>query len=84
MSERCARPLEWSALLDYWLDDGPGPTDDALEEHLLECGWCSGHLRELASLGEGVRRLAGEGRIEMIVTPSLKTLTAADMPLTAW
>jgi hypothetical protein len=62
--------VEWSALVDYWLDDGPGPSDQGLEEHLLGCEWCSGRLGELTALGEGVRRLAGEGRVEMVVTAS--------------
>ena len=68
MSVRCDRPLDVAMLLDYWLDrETP---DDAIEEHLLACDSCSRRLRELAALGDGVRRLASEGAVAMVVTPS--------------
>lgn len=67
---RCDRPIELSALADYWLDQDERPEDDPLEEHLLACGYCSGRLRGLVALGDGVRRLAHEGRVPMVITPS--------------
>jgi hypothetical protein len=70
MSARCERPLELAALVDYWFDEGVHPEDEAIETHLLECESCSGRLRALAALGDGVRRLAHTGAIEMVVTPS--------------
>jgi len=70
MSARCNRPIELSALVDYWFEERAGPKDEALEEHLLECGSCSWRLRGLVALGDGVRRLTHEGAIEMVVTPS--------------
>jgi hypothetical protein len=69
MSADCDRPLEAAALLDYWLDGEGGP-HDALEEHLLGCDACSRRLQGLVALGDGVRRLAREGALEMVVTPS--------------
>jgi hypothetical protein len=68
VSVPCSRPIGWAALLDYWLDREP--PDERVEEHLLACDSCSGRLRELAALGEGVRRLARDGAVEMVVTPS--------------
>lgn len=68
MSAACERPIALRALLDYWLeDDAP---DDALEEHLLACDACGARLRALMAIGEGVRRVAGQGAVDMIVTPA--------------
>jgi hypothetical protein len=64
----CAQPIAVRALLDYWLDDDA--PDDAVEEHLLGCDSCGERLRALVALGEGVRRLAGEGAVDMILAPS--------------
>jgi hypothetical protein len=76
MSVRCGRPLGLAALLDYWLDREP--PDDAVEEHLLACDSCSGRLQELVSLGDGVRRLAREGVVAMVVTPSFLARAAQE------
>jgi len=70
MSARCEQPIDPADLLDYWLTDGERPDDDAIEEHLLGCDACSGRLRGLAALGEGVRQLARRGAVEVVVTPS--------------
>jgi hypothetical protein len=69
MSTPCDRPIDDATLADYWLENDP-PEIDAIEEHLLGCDGCAGRLRGLAALGEGVRRLAREGVVEMVVTPS--------------
>jgi hypothetical protein len=66
----CDRPIEIAALLDYWLEEGDSPDDDPIEEHLLGCDGCSRRLQGLVAMAEGVRRLAREGAVEMIVTPS--------------
>lgn len=70
MSARCVRPLEAAALLDYWFGDGEVRADEAIEEHLMECDPCSERLRQILAVGEGVRRLARQGALEMVVTPS--------------
>jgi hypothetical protein len=70
VSSPCGRPIERTALLDYWLEETDRRDDGPIEEHLLGCDWCSGRLRGLVELVDGVRRLAGRGAIEMIITPS--------------
>jgi hypothetical protein len=70
MSPPCVRPLELATLVDYWLEDVEGERLDSLEEHLLGCDSCSRRLGRLVALGEGVRRLAHEGAVEMVVTPA--------------
>jgi len=69
VSASCARPLAPETLVDYWLDDAPEGDVDAVEEHLLGCESCSGRLRGLVALGEGIRTLARVGAIQMVVTP---------------
>jgi hypothetical protein len=76
MSPPCERPIGLPALIGYWLDREP--PDEAIEEHLLACDSCSGRLRELAALGDGVRRLAREGAVEMVVTPSFLAKAAEE------
>ncbi len=70
MSSPCDRPIELAALLDYWFEREERRDEDGIEEHLLGCDGCSRRLRGLVALGEGVRRLARAGAVEMIVTPS--------------
>ncbi len=70
MSAACERPLELGTLVDTLLGELAAPDEDRVEEHLLECDECSGRLRALVSLGEGVRRLAHEGAVQVVVTPS--------------
>jgi hypothetical protein len=66
----CAQPVAPAVLVDYWLADGEASTVDAVEEHLMGCDSCSGRLRGLVALSEGVRRLAREGAVEVVVTTS--------------
>jgi hypothetical protein len=66
----CDHPLELKTLVDYWFGDLPAPDAERVEERLFECDDCGGRLRALVALGDGVRRLAHQGAVQMIVTPS--------------
>jgi hypothetical protein len=57
--------LPAEVLADYWLGEAPG---DGLEEHLLGCAECSRRLAEVAKLVEGVRKLAREGLLRVVVS----------------
>lgn len=70
MSTGCQRPLDLETLVDVWFKEGPARDEERVEEHLLGCDECSGRLRALATLGEGVRSLAREGAVQLVVTPS--------------
>jgi hypothetical protein len=70
MSGDCRRPLELATLVDYWFEDAAPPEQERVEEHLMECEGCSGRLRALVALGEGVRRAAHQGRVHVVVTPA--------------
>ena len=78
MSARCESPLDWPDLAEYWLESPQGADLDAIEEHLLGCDACGDRLRWLASLGEGIVRLARGGAVEMVVTPSFLERATAD------
>jgi hypothetical protein len=70
VSARCEAPLADGLLLDYWLGDTPTAEEERVEEHLLGCGACSARLRALATIGDGVRRLACGGAFDVVVGPS--------------
>ena len=42
--------------------------EEAVEEHLLECDRCGARLREVIALAEGLRKLAREGSLRMVVS----------------
>ena len=80
MTRRCDRPLDLPTLSSYWLAELPGPETERVEEHLFACDECGAQLRALLALAEGVRRLAHEGAIQMVVAPSfLETAARAGL-----
>jgi hypothetical protein len=72
----CKAPIEFSALVEYWL----GEIDDAatarIDEHLLGCGGCSERLADIVALAGGVRAAFREGSVRAFVTDEfVKRLT---------
>lgn len=66
----CANPIDAAVLADYWLAVLAGSEEEAVEEHLLACDECGERLREVIALAEGVRNLAREGSLRMVVSDS--------------
>ena len=64
----CLNPIDAAVLADYWLAGLAGAEEDAVEEHLLGCDRCGERLREVIALAEGVRNLAREGSLRMVVS----------------
>lgn len=64
----CSNPIDAAVLADYWLGVLAGADEETVEQHLLECDQCGARLREVISLAEGVRNLAREGSLRMIVS----------------
>ena len=64
----CSNPIDAAVLADYWLAALPDSDEDAVELHLLDCDQCGARLREVMALAEGVRKLAREGRLRMVVS----------------
>jgi hypothetical protein len=64
----CSRPIDGAVLTDYWLAVLPASEEEAVEEHLLACDACGARLRELIALAGGIRQIAREGSLRMIVS----------------
>ena len=64
----CSNPIDAAVLADYWLAALARPEEEAVEEHLLDCDRCGARLREVIALAEGVRHLAREGSLRMVVS----------------
>jgi hypothetical protein len=64
----CTNPIDAAVLSDYWLGMLPEAEESAVEEHLLSCDSCGARLREVIALADGVRALAREGSLLMVVT----------------
>jgi len=64
----CSHPIDAAVLADYWLGSLAQPEEDAVEQHLFECDECGARLREVIALAEGVRSLAREGSLQMVVS----------------
>lgn len=74
----CLQPIDAAVLADYWLALLAKPEEDAVEEHLLGCDQCSARLREVITLVDGVRRLAREGSLRMVVSEEYLKRAAQD------
>jgi len=64
---KCADPIDATLLGDYWLGALAGPEEEAVELHLFDCDDCGRRLREVVALAEGVRKIAREGSLRMVV-----------------
>lgn len=64
----CPHPIDATVLADYWIASLEGPEEQAVEEHLLDCDRCGARLRDVIALAEGVRNLAREGSLQMVVS----------------
>ena len=64
----CADPLDAAILSDYWISALAKSEEEAAEEHLFTCDDCGERLREIAALAEGVRDLARQASLIMVVS----------------
>jgi hypothetical protein len=64
----CVNPIDPAVLSDYWLAELPPGEESALEEHLFACEDCSRSFQSVIGLAEGIRTLARQGNLGMIVT----------------
>ena len=66
----CPNPIDAAVLADYWVAGLTTAGEEAVEQHLLACDRCGERLREVIALADGVRKLAREGSLDMIVSES--------------
>src|SRR5512142_1920585 len=74
----CVNPIDPAALADYWLAELTAAGESALEEHLFACEDCSRTLQSLIDLAGGIRTLARQGNLGMIVTREFLDRLAQD------
>ncbi len=67
-STHCPMPLALEVLEDYWLADLSQSEEVAAEQHLLACDECSGRLRDVVKLADGIRAVARGGTLRVVVT----------------
>ena len=64
----CTNPIAAAVLAEYWLTALTKAEEEAVEEHLFTCDECGERLREVIALAGGVRKLAREGSLRMVVS----------------
>ena len=74
----CASPIDAAVLADYWLAALAGSEEETVELHLLDCDQCGARLREVIALAEGVRKIAREGSLRMVVSDAFLKRAAED------
>lgn len=67
-SANCTNPVDAGVLADYWLAALSEVEEGAVEEHLFTCDECGARLQEVIVLAQGLRNLAREGSLQMIVS----------------
>jgi len=67
-SLKCTRPIDPALLVDYWIGIMADPEEEAVEEHLFGCDHCGDRLRQVIVLADGIRKLAREGTLRMVVS----------------
>jgi hypothetical protein len=67
---KCELRLDLPVLSDYWLGALEPAEEERVEEHLFACEECAARLQEVIALAEGVRRIAQEGSLMMVVSDS--------------
>lgn len=74
----CPNPIGADVLADYWLAALASSEEESVELHLLGCDPCGARLREVIALAEGVRDLARQGDLRMIVSDAFLQRAADD------
>jgi hypothetical protein len=60
--------LDAAVLADYWLAALAKSEEEAVEEHLFACDECGARLRGVIAVAGGIRKLAREGSLQMVVS----------------
>jgi anti-sigma factor RsiW len=65
---RCTSPIDPNVLADYWLGELPQAEESRIEEHLLGCESCSRELQTIVQTADGIRSLARQGALRVVLT----------------
>ena len=74
----CSNPIDAAVLADYWLAELAGSEEEAVEIHLLDCDPCGVRLHEVIALAGGIRKIAREGSLRMVVSDAFVKRLAED------
>jgi hypothetical protein len=74
----CSKPIDAAVLADYWLAALTTAEEEGVEAHLLACDACGERLREVMALADGIRKLAREGSLRMVVSDAFLKRAAAE------
>ncbi len=74
----CQQPLDAALLADYWLAALTRSEEEHVEEHLFVCDECGSRLREVTALAQGIRQLARDGSLQMIVSDTFLSRLGAE------
>jgi len=74
----CLSPIDAAVLADYWLAALTKSEEETAEQHLFSCDECGARLRDVIALAEGVRKLAREGSLRMVVSDAFLKRAAAE------
>jgi hypothetical protein len=74
----CQSPLEWPALLEYWLGELDPDSEARIEEHYLGCAQCSHRLEQLIALARDVRALTKRSGVNVIINDEFVRKLTAD------
>jgi hypothetical protein len=76
----CKEPIDFEALIAWWLGEPAPEREAALEDHLFDCAPCTAQLETLAALASGVRAAMRDGRMNVVVSaPFLEAMRHADL-----
>ena len=67
----CRAPLGEGRILEWWTGEIPAAARRSVEEHLLACDGCSGRLRFVQELAEGIGSLLRGGELPAVVVPAV-------------
>jgi anti-sigma factor RsiW len=76
----CTAPVDFAALVAYWVGELAAAAEAPIEEHLFGCASCTRRLDELAALSSGTRTAVRNGAVQAVITePLLEHMTAQGM-----
>lgn len=64
----CKAPIDFCALVEYWLGELDEAAEARIDEHLLGCEKCSENLAEFVALARGVRAAFTQGTVRAFIT----------------
>ena len=75
---RCAAPIVFAEVVDYWAGDLTRADEDRIEEHVFSCADCAREFAAVEALARGIAGVTREGRFHSIVTDAILNRLAAD------